>query len=177
MVCSRVGNLISAYLDQELTGTEALAIRYHLVRCPECQANYQALRRVKELYQALPMVEPQPGAVWWRATAASRPVPWWRLRLAGRSLRGLRIAGVGLASACTAVAVVLLILGQPGEPDAVVARTRPAIMAMLDEDVPPPPAETWSGLTAGLATGWPPRDLQGPVVAPWPARWIHLTSD
>jgi len=53
--CRRVRMLLSAYLDSELTGCEMLTIRHHISGCPECEAELDSLREVKNLLAALPI--------------------------------------------------------------------------------------------------------------------------
>lgn len=61
MNCRRVSQLLSAYTDRELGGTEMLAIREHLGNCRHCDAEYQQLRGMKKLMGAIPTREPRVG--------------------------------------------------------------------------------------------------------------------
>lgn len=61
MNCRNSLNSLSAYVDRELAGDQMLAIRSHIERCPECQAEYESLRSLKTELAALPMHEPPPG--------------------------------------------------------------------------------------------------------------------
>jgi anti-sigma factor RsiW len=54
-----VRNLLSAYLDAELAGTEMLDIRDHLSRCPSCAREQEGLRETKRLLGALALRLPQ----------------------------------------------------------------------------------------------------------------------
>lgn len=56
--CFKVKNLLSAYLDRELSGEEMLLIRDHVGGCPDCELEFQEIRRVKSLLLQLPAVEP-----------------------------------------------------------------------------------------------------------------------
>jgi predicted anti-sigma-YlaC factor YlaD len=56
--CFRVKNLLSAYLDRELTGEEMLLVRDHVGQCAECSAEFEELRWVKSSLLTMPMVEP-----------------------------------------------------------------------------------------------------------------------
>ena len=58
MLCSRVQNLLSAYVDSELTGSETLQLRAHLRDCPACRAEHDELRLTKSLFGALAAKEP-----------------------------------------------------------------------------------------------------------------------
>lgn len=59
MNCRRVSNLLSAYLDAELTGSEMLEIRAHLDHCPACRAEHQTLRDTKRLLASLALQAPR----------------------------------------------------------------------------------------------------------------------
>ena len=58
MNCHRVGNLLSAYIDGELTGVEMIEIRRHLDGCPGCQNELDDLRAVKRLVGRLHIAQP-----------------------------------------------------------------------------------------------------------------------
>jgi anti-sigma factor RsiW len=58
MNCGRVSNLLSAYIDRELTGAEMPHLRSHLSDCDECRAEYEALHRTKMLLGNLRALEP-----------------------------------------------------------------------------------------------------------------------
>jgi anti-sigma factor RsiW len=60
MNCRRVVNLISPYVDGELTGAEMLAIRRHLSDCPECLAECESLRATKLAITRLRTMKPRP---------------------------------------------------------------------------------------------------------------------
>lgn len=59
MNCRRVVNLISAYIDGELTGEEMLEIRRHLSHCDECREEYESIRHTKMALANLKTTEPQ----------------------------------------------------------------------------------------------------------------------
>ncbi len=63
MNCGRVSNQLSAYIDRELTGAEMLTIRRHLGDCDDCQAEYEALCRMKMLLGRLQSPSPGPDFV------------------------------------------------------------------------------------------------------------------
>lgn len=52
MNCHKVQNLISAYVDCELSGMDMLAIRQHLSDCPECMSEFESLLKVKKAFGA-----------------------------------------------------------------------------------------------------------------------------
>ena len=59
MNCRRVVNLMSAFVDGELTGTEMLAIRRHIGDCPECARERESLRMTKLALARLRTVAPR----------------------------------------------------------------------------------------------------------------------
>lgn len=59
MNCHRVTNLISAYVDGELTGVEMLEIRRHLSDCADCAQEYEEIRAMKFAVARLGSVEPR----------------------------------------------------------------------------------------------------------------------
>jgi anti-sigma factor RsiW len=63
MNCGRVSNLLSAFADRELTGADMLQIRRHLNDCGECQAEYEALCRMKLMLGRLRAPAPPPDLV------------------------------------------------------------------------------------------------------------------
>ena len=58
MNCHRARQLISPYLDQQLTGREMLALQGHFAVCPSCEREMQSIRQVKALLRGLR--EPRP---------------------------------------------------------------------------------------------------------------------
>lgn len=61
MNCERVQNLLSAYLDNELTTEEHRLVRAHLVTCAECNCEYEAMSDVKARLSSLESLEVPPG--------------------------------------------------------------------------------------------------------------------
>jgi len=59
--CRRASHLISALIDGELCGAEALRLREHIEQCPVCRADYETLRETKQLLSGMAVVEPRPG--------------------------------------------------------------------------------------------------------------------
>ncbi|MGE5554125.1 MAG: anti-sigma factor family protein [Betaproteobacteria bacterium] len=57
MNCERVRNLISAYLDRELSPEESRLVRAHLVNCAACHAELKEEAAVKEALGALASLE------------------------------------------------------------------------------------------------------------------------
>lgn len=59
MNCRRVINLLSAYVDGELTGVEMLEIRRHLSGCPDCAQEHKAILFTKQAMSRLGNVTPR----------------------------------------------------------------------------------------------------------------------
>lgn len=58
MDCHRAQQLVSPYLDEQLTGAEMLEMQDHLGQCPQCAEEYWAARQVKHLLRAASISEP-----------------------------------------------------------------------------------------------------------------------
>jgi len=91
--CRRVSNLLSAYLDAELTGSEMLEIGEHLEGCAACRTEYQTLRETKHLLAALALQGPREefeallrAEVARAASPAIRWLPGWLLAWQGGAL-------------------------------------------------------------------------------------------
>ncbi len=106
MNCHRARQLISPYLDQQLTGREMLALQQHFSECESCEAERHSIRQVKTLLRSLH--EPRPrtelqGAIFARLAESEQP---WRFTLLTvsphRPQRGRRLA-TALALSCMTV--------------------------------------------------------------------------
>jgi len=111
--CRRVNSLLSAYVDNEVTGVEQLQIRNHLRTCDCCSDEYESLLLTKRLLSGLSARNPRCGfedeiidrlAV----LGASRkqvfdPLIWWSLL--GEPLR----ARTRMAVLCTSVTLAALL--------------------------------------------------------------------
>ena len=60
MNCRKIYQALSAYMDGELPGVDALVVRQHLASCNECRAEYEGLRHTKQLLSRLRMKAPRP---------------------------------------------------------------------------------------------------------------------
>lgn len=58
MTCHGADARLSAYLDRELTGEEALELREHLRSCPRCQEELEVLRLIKQSLAKTACCEP-----------------------------------------------------------------------------------------------------------------------
>ena len=110
MNCHRARQLISPYLDQQLTGREMLALQQHFSECASCEAERRSIRQVKTLLRALHQSRPHPdlpGAISVRLTESEQPLrrvlslnaaPFWP----PRPQRGRRLA-TALGLSCLTV--------------------------------------------------------------------------
>lgn len=124
MNCRSAQQLISPYLDQQLTGTEMLAMQQHLKKCTACAEEYRQVREVRRLLRSLSAVAPGqplearitqqivtgPGSRWGFVPHARLFGPASELLLRPQQ-RGQRLAGA-LALSCLA----LLALAAPFAP-------------------------------------------------------------
>ena len=60
MNCGKIQNLLSAYMDGELTGEEQLQIRRHLHSCRTCSAEHDSLLTTKRMISGLTVREGRP---------------------------------------------------------------------------------------------------------------------
>ena len=92
------GDLLSAYLDGELSASEARQVEAHLVGCGACNAELDDLRAARRLLRELPPVPAPPG---------------FTRGLVDRRRRAAR-RGAGLALVAASVAIVAgLVLADP----------------------------------------------------------------
>ena len=109
MNCHRARQLISPYLDHQLSGRERLALQDHLAVCASCDRERQSLRQVKLLLRGLAEPRlPQELSQRFSATVALRlertdgGTPGWRVLPPPRPQRGRRLA-TALALSCLTV--------------------------------------------------------------------------
>jgi anti-sigma factor RsiW len=145
MLCGRVTNLLSAYMDRELTGVEMLQVRAHMESCAACRAEYEGLADVKSLLGGIPAArprgdylagamerfarDPQPSLK--RTERLSVGFRWLRWRLTSQQTlarlgmgltRWVPASAAGLACLTLALVATGIALRQPKDRDAVVAR-------------------------------------------------------
>ncbi|HXH60620.1 MAG TPA: zf-HC2 domain-containing protein [Fimbriimonadaceae bacterium] len=63
MNCQIAQNLLSSYLDQELTGEQMLEVRSHLSLCNDCSAELEELRAIKHGLASMPSPSPRADLV------------------------------------------------------------------------------------------------------------------
>jgi anti-sigma factor RsiW len=106
-------NLMSAYIDGELTGAEMLAIRRHMHDCDDCAGEYESMRTVKQAIAALTTVVPRQDfakSIMARLDEVQVP-PYQRAAdVLTRFVHG-RLSPVAAALVASGVAMVLLTAG------------------------------------------------------------------
>ena len=155
MLCSRVQNYLSAYLDSELPGEEMLGIRAHLHHCELCEGELEALRRTRRLMQSLRNAEPRHPFNLDVALAERGARPSWFRLWTLRAIGALEVSPLGvllflserarvwdelrrqarLATLCATLGVVVLaavLVQQPQKPDTVLALV-PADMVRMED--------------------------------------------
>ncbi len=87
--------LLSAFLDEELTPSELDDLTGHLADCLECRAELDSLAAVRSQVRALPQVEPAPGVIA-VAPQVVDLVPRWRRGLVGAMAAAIIVLVVGI---------------------------------------------------------------------------------
>ncbi|MEE8331149.1 MAG: anti-sigma factor [Acidimicrobiia bacterium] len=114
------GDLLSAYLDDELNDDERAAVAAHLQTCGDCRDELTAVQSAAVAIRSLPALDAPPGLV--PAPAA------WRKR---RRWQTLGAATAGVAAIVTLV-VGVAVIGDNDEPPLVAADTVPVVLPGLD---------------------------------------------
>jgi hypothetical protein len=143
--CRQTQELISAYLDQELTGQQMLAMRAHLRLCPHCARECHETAEMRRLLRALPTFMP-PGDSEQRLNAriASPEEPiWTTLSSAWTSAsRPANPRGRRLAAALALSCVAILAVAPPFAPQAGDTAISSGSMATLPPLTMPPISES-----------------------------------
>lgn len=114
-------DLLSAYIDRQVTTAERARVESHLSTCAACRADLESLRRTTLLVAALPRVSVP------RAFTLSEAQVGRRSRAARPSWYGGLLRGLGAVTALALVAVVTAtLISQPGwTPGGMVAQQAP----------------------------------------------------
>ena len=110
--CAAVEPLLSAWLDGALTAREATAVAVHVDDCRQCQAEVEALRRVRQALRSLPVREVPLGL--YGQTALRRRA---RAQATGWSASVRRAAMRVGSVAAAAVVLGLIAIGVGGHPE------------------------------------------------------------
>lgn len=87
------GDLLSAFLDSELTDAERAEVESHLPSCPECRAELAAIRYSRDAVRALPQEVEVPSPV-----VAVRSRSAWRRRWIPAAAAAVLAFVVGVAA-------------------------------------------------------------------------------
>ncbi len=113
MNCRKVTNLMSAYVDGELTGFEMLEIRRHLSECPDCSLEHDSMRAMKQAVARLRTVAPREDfatAILSRLDEVEIP-SYQRLINSVASFAHRKLSPVAAALAASGIALVVLSAG------------------------------------------------------------------
>jgi anti-sigma factor RsiW len=80
------GDLLSAYLDGEITPTERIDVDRHLGACEACRDEVRGLAAARAAVRSLPMLEPAAGLIPESEPAAVRRFPRRRLAWAAAAV-------------------------------------------------------------------------------------------
>ncbi|MHB9146416.1 MAG: DUF4349 domain-containing protein [Symbiobacteriia bacterium] len=109
MLCELAGELLSAYLDDELPSREALSLEKHLRVCPTCVAQLGELREMRAMLASLEDMAPPPGfhAALHRRLVAAAPAGTVKVAslAAARQRRQFASRWVAAAAAAAVMAV------------------------------------------------------------------------
>ncbi|MCX7799645.1 MAG: zf-HC2 domain-containing protein [Fimbriimonadales bacterium] len=126
MNCRNAQAKLSALLDGELGGNEALLVREHLRQCARCSAEWRELRALKLALGQLTDAEP-PAGLEDRLLAA--------VRRQGSERRTIRLWVPAAAAAAAACATLALLQAASSEPrQTVVQRTLPPVPSTFEVD-------------------------------------------
>jgi anti-sigma factor RsiW len=123
--CEKTRFLLEQYFDGELSGRRATWVEDHLMDCPACSAELEALKQTRDLLQRA-MREAATGidlAQVWRGVQphleGSKPSLWERLGVAAREYLSVYKPLFASAAVAAAVAVVVvpLALREPAAPE------------------------------------------------------------
>lgn len=143
MNCRRVVNLMSAYVDGELTGEEMLAIRRHMSQCEECAEEHESIRMTKLAVANLRTAAPRKDFARLIMTQLDEvQIPRYQ-RYVSSVFRVMheKLSPVAAALAVSGVALVIL-SGGPTEKLAPMAASGPAYVTAQSAGLLPEPRVT-----------------------------------
>jgi anti-sigma factor RsiW len=165
--CHHARQLISPYLDQQLTGREMLALQDHFAFCVSCEREMQSIRQVKALLRGLR--EPRAprdlsAAITLRLEQAETGTQGWHLlSLPALPLPSLQVPkphrGRRLASALALSCLTVVSFALPFAPDAARSSLFGPGAGSATFDVPAPTDPILSGRVPERLTLFPVSDL------------------
>ena len=153
MNCRRVMNLMSAYVDGELTGFEMLAIRRHLSECAECGEEHESVRLMKQAVARLRTVAPREefaDAILSRLDEVEIP-RYQRLVYSMANFVHRKLSPVAAALAASGIALVILSAGGVDgvRPQSNLVANSPFGARIEDASVIPEVPGSWIAITSG----------------------------
>ena len=163
-VHNQVAELLSAYIDGEVSAAERALVERHLATCPTCTRDLQALRQTAQLLRQLPIVAaPRPFRLRESQVRPNRP-PVWRWLFGLPALAG---GVVALLCVVTVGSVVLLSRMAPGAAEMPLARApAPTPVALVE-----PRRETTTVASPAVTTAEPTQT----VASAWDADTVVVT--
>ncbi len=193
MNCHHARQLISPYLDQQLTGREMLALQDHFAGCLSCEREMQSIRQVKALLRglreprtprdfssaiALRLTQSEAGAHGWRVLSLPVPLGLPTPISLAKPQRGRRLASA-LAISCLTVLSFALPFG-PEARDAARSSLFGSGSGSAAFAVPAPTDVLLSGRVPERITLMPAGDISrfspAEAAAPQPAGPLMLTG-
>jgi anti-sigma factor RsiW len=175
MNCHRVVNLMSAYVDGELTGEEMLSIRRHMATCPECSEEHESILITKRALSNLVTAQPRhdfAAAILAQLDEVAVPKHQrfldWFLRVLHEKL-----SPVAAALAVSGAALVIMSAGE-------VEKLAPASTAVSASSVPVPRVSFMKGVSrdSGVLASAPPLKLvDRPVMEQSQIRFTSFTTE
>ena len=92
---THLGDLLSAFLDDELVPTERAAAESHLAECVDCRGELSVAEESRQLVRSLPMLEPPPEVFQLPAEVVPLRRPRLRRMVAAVAATATLIVGVG----------------------------------------------------------------------------------
>jgi hypothetical protein len=131
MECKKITELLSGYIDGELSGAQAESVEAHLAGCADCRRAHEEMSRLVGLMRDMDTIdEPADLIQNVRGRLASPPTLWERLR-GWFSIPAVRIP----AAATVLAAILLVVLYVPGSRDTVPIMPEPAVEGKGKEDL------------------------------------------
>jgi anti-sigma factor RsiW len=128
MNCKNAQSLLSAYLDEELTGREMLDLRAHLGQCAQCSEELKCVQAVRRLLGGSPVPEPSAD---FEDRLVSSVLAATDLRPAAKKLSLMTLTGI---AAVSMLATMMLLNSMKHEPSAVADQNQDLPFELIQQD-------------------------------------------